>query len=65
MKIRVTDNQELKNTIRVALKANDNYCPCVLNSKGKEEYKCMCKDFLENVKAGETCHCGLYIKDEA
>jgi hypothetical protein len=22
----------------------------------------MCKDFIENAKPGEECHCGLYIK---
>lgn len=64
MKVHITDNEELKAYIKQALKENDGYCPCVLNSKGKLEYKCMCKDFLENVSAGQTCHCGLYIKDE-
>ena len=64
MKVHVTDNEELRNYIRAALKENDGYCPCVIDSKGKPEYKCMCKDFLNNVKQGETCHCGLYIKDE-
>lgn len=64
MKVHVNPDNELVFSIRCGLKANNGYCPCVVNSKGKEEYKCMCKDFLENVKVGETCHCGLYIKDE-
>lgn len=64
MKIHVTDNKELKQLIRKGLKENDGYCPCVLNSKGKEEYKCMCQDFLNNTRVGGTCYCGLYIKDE-
>ena len=64
MKVHVTDDVELKDSIREALKENDNYCPCVVNSKGKSEYKCMCKEFIERVRAGESCHCGLYIKDE-
>lgn len=64
MRVHVTNNEELKNSIRTALKENDGYCPCVLDSKGKSEYKCMCQNFLNNVKPGETCHCGLYIKDE-
>ena len=64
MKIHVTDNNELKNLIRQGLKDNDGYCPCVINSRGKEKYKCMCEDFRINTLAGQPCHCGLYIKDE-
>ena len=64
MKIKVTEDIEVRNTIREALKQNDFYCPCVVGSKGKKEFKCMCKDFLENVPAGEYCHCGLYYKDK-
>ena len=64
MKVHVTENEELKILIREALKKNDGYCPCVANSKGNEKYRCMCQDFLDNVQVGETCHCGLYIKDE-
>lgn len=64
MKVHVNPNKELVNFIRTSLKANDGYCPCVFQSKGKEEYKCLCKDFRENVPVGQTCHCGLYIKDE-
>lgn len=64
MKVHVTSDKELKQIIRQGLKENSGYCPCVANSRGKEEYKCMCKDFKENVKPGNTCHCGLYIKDE-
>ena len=64
MKVHITNDKELATTIRAALKENEGYCPCIYQSKGKPEYKCMCKDFLENVKTGEACHCGLYIKDE-
>ena len=64
MKIEVNKDQELVATIRQALKDNDGYCPCIFQSKGKPEYKCMCQDFLNNVKSGETCHCGLYLKIE-
>ena len=65
MKIEVSKDKELVATIRQALKDNDGYCPCIFQSKGKPEYKCMCQDFLNNVKAGETCHCGLYLKIES
>ena len=64
MKIHATPDEKLKQIIRQGLKDNDGYCPCVVNSKGQEKYKCMCKDFRLNVKVGQPCHCGLYIKDE-
>ena len=64
MKVHVTNDIELRDEVRAQLKRNDGYCPCVLNSKGKPEYKCMCKNFVENTPAGNSCHCGLYIKDE-
>ena len=64
MRAHVTDNKELREQISKAIQDNNGYCPCVLNSQGKEEYKCVCRDFIDNVKPGESCHCGLYIKDE-
>ena len=64
MRLHVTDNKELAAIIRQGLQENDGYCPCILHSKGKDEYKCICEDMRENVQAGQTCHCGLYIKDE-
>ena len=48
--------------IEEAIKANDGYCYCALEKN--DDTKCICKDFLENVTVGQTCHCGLYIKDE-
>lgn len=64
MRAKITDNEQIKAKVREALKANDFYCPCVVDSKGKAEYLCMCQDFRENTKVGETCFCGLYIKTE-
>ena len=64
MKVHSTEDKELIEAVKTGLRMNGGYCPCVRDSLGKDEYKCMCKDFLENVKVGETCHCGLYIKDE-
>ncbi len=64
MKVHITDDIELRDSVRKSLRENDGYCPCVLNSKGKEEYRCMCQDFIANTHVGESCHCGLYIKDE-
>lgn len=64
LKVHVTDDIELRDSIRIALKNNDGYCPCVVNSKGKKEYKCMCLDFINNTPVGQACYCGLYVKDE-
>lgn len=64
MKAHVTTDVELRDTIREGLRKNDGYCPNVLNSNGDENYKCPCNDFLLNVKVGEPCRCGLYVKDK-
>ena len=64
MRVHVTDNNEIKDRVRMALIDNDWYCPSVADSKGKPEYKCMCQDFINNTPVGQSCHCGLYIKDE-
>lgn len=58
MTIRVSDNDELVQQIRIDLAANDGYCPCSILKN--EDTKCMCKEFRE-MEEGE-CHCGLYIK---
>lgn len=64
MRLHVNTDKELVNLIREGLRNNDGYCPCIMNSKDKEEYKCICQDMRENVPVGQTCHCGLYVKDE-
>ena len=46
--------------VKEALKANDGYCPCMLEKT--PDTKCFCKDFRENVPVGELCHCGLFYK---
>lgn len=60
MKFRVTDDIELKEKIRQAIKENGGYCPCKLEQN--ENTKCICKEFLEQGLG--PCHCGLYIKEE-
>ena len=65
MKIHVTDNEELRDIVREGLRNNNGYCPCVIHSKGQPQYLCPCEDFRLNISAGQPCHCGLYIKDEA
>lgn len=60
MKIRITENEQLKEKILQALKDNHGYCPCKLEPI--DENRCMCKEFIEQESG--TCHCGLYIKTE-
>lgn len=43
-----------------AVRKNDNYCPCVLGSRGKDEYRCMCEQFLKQEDG--MCHCKRYEK---
>ncbi len=64
MRLHVNTDKELVQAIREGLRENDGYCPCVLNSKGNEDYRCICKEMREQVPVGQTCHCGLYVKDE-
>ena len=57
MMIYKTENAE---KIEQRIRDNNGYCPCrVLHN---EDTKCMCKDFRDQIKRGETgtCHCGLY-----
>lgn len=62
MKVSVSKDKKHVELIRSKLRANDGYCPCALVRTA--DTKCMCKDFLENVEAGQICHCGLYLKEE-
>lgn len=64
MKKHFTSDEEIKSLILEGLKENNGYCPCIYQSNGKSEYKCPCNDFKENVLIKQTCHCGLYVKDE-
>lgn len=57
--IKVTQDKELEQQIRKALKDNDGYCPCRVQKT--KDTKCMCKEFREQT-SGE-CHCGLYYKE--
>ena len=62
MKYRLSDDKETVNFIKQRLMDNDGYCPSVMDSRGIENYKCHCDDFMYNVGKGETCRCGLYVK---
>ena len=54
-------NQDTYKDILASVKNNDGYCPCQLQRT--EDTKCMCAEFRA-APAGDTCHCGLYYKEE-
>jgi ferredoxin-thioredoxin reductase catalytic subunit len=58
MTIRLSEDTELVEEIRLKLKENGGYCPCRI--KKTPDTKCMCKEFREQ-SSGE-CHCGLFVK---
>jgi hypothetical protein len=60
MRIEIINDKEKVNKVRVALKANDGYCPCQIDKS--ERTKCICLNFLEG--EDEWCHCGIYRKIE-
>lgn len=61
MKVKKNENRELVVEIESKLKETDGYCPCRIAHN--QDTKCMCKEFRDQIKAGESgeCHCGLYI----
>lgn len=59
MKIKFTEDEELKRAILDKLKSNGGFCPCAIIHN--QDTMCMCKDFRESKEVGE-CHCGLYIR---
>ena len=58
MRIIQNPDKDYVEKIKAKLKANSNYCPCVLVKN--EDTKCMCKEFREMEEG--MCHCGLFIK---
>ena len=63
MKITLNENQEVVKSVREGLKRKGGYCPCRLYRT--EEYKCMCKEFKDQIADPEFegyCHCLLYYK---
>ena len=65
MGIRLNENAEVVKNIREGLKRKGGYCPCRLEIK--EEYKCICQEFREQMADPEFegyCHCMLYYKEK-
>ena len=64
-KITLNPDPEIVKTIREGLKRKDGYCPCRVEKK--EEYKCMCLEFREQIADPDFegyCHCMLYYKSK-
>ncbi len=65
MAVRLNEDQEVVRIVKEGLKARGGYCPC--RALKKEEYKCICKEFKEQIADPDFegyCHCGLYYKSK-
>ena len=58
--IKLSDDKNMVNTIRMALVDNNGYCPCKILKN--ENTKCICLEFREQEDG--MCDCGLYIKEK-
>ncbi len=64
-KISLNPDTEVVRRIKEGLAAKGGYCPCKLGQK--EENKCMCKEFREQIADPNYegfCHCMLYYKEK-
>lgn len=63
MTIKINPDQKVVKQIRKKIKENGGYCPCKLEKTS--ENMCICDEFMERAKNGETgyCHCGLYYTE--
>ena len=65
MKITLNPDKQIVQTVKDGLLAKGGYCPCRVGKK--EEFKCMCKEFREQI-ADENfegyCHCKLFYKSK-
>ena len=65
MKIRLNEDEAIVKSVKEGLERTGGYCPCRLQRT--EEYKCMGKEFKEQVKDPDFegyCHCFLYYKEK-
>lgn len=58
MKITISNNKDLVQEVKNAIKDNNGYCCCQLEKSDRT--KCICKNFLEGPDG--WCHCGIYYK---
>ena len=65
MKITINPDSEIADAVKEGLEKTNGYCPC--RTERTEEYKCMCKEFREQIKDEDFegfCHCMLYYKSK-
>ena len=62
MEYELIHNKEMQEIVTKQLELNDGYCFRVPEAKGNPDWKCMCKDFIENTEVGDLCRCLLYKK---
>ncbi len=65
MAVKLNDDAEMVKIIKEGLRKKGGYCPCRMEVK--EEYKCICKEFREQIADPEFegyCHCMLYYKSK-
>lgn len=65
MRILLNEDKSLVKRVREGLERRGGYCPCRLPKT--EDYKCMCKEFREQVADPDFegfCHCMLYYKEK-
>ena len=65
MKVILNPDKETVEAIKEGLKRTGGYCPCRISRK--EEFKCMCKEFKEQIADPDFegfCHCRLYYKQK-
>lgn len=65
MAITLNKDRETVKKIRDGLIAKNGFCPCRVGKK--EEYKCMCKEFREQIADPDFegyCHCMLFYKSK-
>lgn len=63
MKVTFNPNKAVVDAVKEGLKKTGGYCPC--RTQRTEEYKCMCKEFKEQIADPDFegyCHCMLYYK---
>ena len=64
MKIKVNPDIKERSKISKAILDNNGYCPCKIQKI--DQNKCMCEQFRQFIKNGNTgyCECGLYYAEE-
>ena len=65
MKVTFNPDESIVKTVKEGLERTGGYCPCRIPKT--EEYKCICKEFREQMADPEFegfCHCMLYYKSK-